>query len=92
MADRMPQYFAVVIVQVIRKELPSLAFAVLGVLVYRIPWALSPREVTFLYHFLPALVFVVLIIDYFLESIWERFCRGKYLVLLYLLVPAGTFV
>jgi dolichyl-phosphate-mannose-protein mannosyltransferase len=80
------------IVQVIRKELPALAFAVLSVLAYWLPWALSPRKVTFLYHFLPSFGFVVLVIAYFLDLIWERFQSGKYLVLLYLLIAAGTFV
>jgi dolichyl-phosphate-mannose--protein O-mannosyl transferase len=85
-------FLVIGIVQVIRRELPSLTFAVLSVFAYWLPWALSPRKVTFLYHFLPSFVFVVLIIAYFLDLIWERFRRGKYLVLLYLLIAAGTFV
>lgn len=85
-------FLVIGIVQVIRREVPSLTFAVFSVFAYWLPWALSPRKVTFLYHFLPSFVFVVLIIAYFLDLIWERFHRGKYLVLLYLFIAAGTFV
>jgi dolichyl-phosphate-mannose-protein mannosyltransferase len=85
-------FLVIGIFQVIRRELPSLAFAVLSIFAYWLPWVLSPRKVTFLYHFLPSFVFVVLIIAYFLDLIWERFRRGKYVVLLYLLIAAGTFV
>jgi len=85
-------FLVVGIIQVIRREVPTLAFAVLSVFAYWLPWALSPRKVTFLYHFLPSFVFVMLIIAYFLDSIWERFLRGKYVVLLYLLIVGGTFV
>jgi dolichyl-phosphate-mannose-protein mannosyltransferase len=84
-------FLAIGVVQVIRRELPSLAFAVLSVFAYWLPWALSPRKVTFLYHFLPSLVFVMLIIAYFLDVIWDRFRHGKDFVLLYLFIAAVTF-
>lgn len=84
-------FLVAAVLQNIRRELPTLGFAVLSVFAYWLPWALSPRKVTFLYHFLPSFAFVLLIIAYYLNFIWERFLRGRYLVLLYLLIVAGTF-
>jgi dolichyl-phosphate-mannose--protein O-mannosyl transferase len=80
------------VVQVIRKELPALAFATLSVFAYWLPWALSPRKLVFLYHFLPSLPFVLLIIAYFLNRIWERFRYGKAFVILYLTIALGMFI
>ncbi len=79
------------IIEFIRKELPSLAFALLSVFAYWLPWALSPRKVVFIYHFLPSFAFILLIISYFLNLIWERFPYGKEIVILYLVIAAGMF-
>jgi dolichyl-phosphate-mannose--protein O-mannosyl transferase len=80
------------VVEVIRKELPALAFATLSVFAYWLPWALSPRKLTFLYHFLPSLPFILLIIAYFLNVFWEKFRYGKAFVILYLAVSIGMFI
>ncbi len=80
------------VVQVIRKELPALAFVTLSVFAYWLPWALSPRKLVFLYHFLPSLPFFLLIIAYFLNLIWEKFRYGKVFVILYLAVALGMFI
>src|SRR3972149_9420566 len=65
------------VVQVIRKELPALAFVPLSVFAYWLPWALSPRKLVFLYHFLPSLPFVILIIAYFLDLLWSKSYYGR---------------
>jgi dolichyl-phosphate-mannose--protein O-mannosyl transferase len=80
------------VVEVIRKELPALAFATLSVFAYWLPWALSPRKLVFLYHFLPSLPFVLLIIAYFLDLWWERFRYGRVFVILYLAASLGMFI
>lgn len=80
------------VVQVIRKEMPALAFATLSVFAYWLPWALSPRKLVFLYHFLPSLPFVLIIIAYFLNLIWEKFRYGKVFAILYLAVALGMFI
>lgn len=79
------------VVQVIRKESPSLMFAVVSVFAYWLPWALSPRKITFLYHYLPALLFILIVIAYFLNSLWDRSKYGKLAVVLYIMIAAGVF-
>ncbi|HZX12840.1 MAG TPA: phospholipid carrier-dependent glycosyltransferase [Thermodesulfobacteriota bacterium] len=80
------------VVQVIRKELPALAFVTLSVLAYWLPWALSPRKLVFLYHFLPSLPFVILIIAYFLDLLWTKSYYGRAFVLVYLAIALGMFI
>jgi dolichyl-phosphate-mannose--protein O-mannosyl transferase len=84
-------FFVLGIVNVIRKESPALIFAVVSVFAYWLPWALSPRKVTFLYHFLPALLFVLIISAYFLDSIWRKSKYGKLLVVIYMMIAVGVF-
>jgi dolichyl-phosphate-mannose--protein O-mannosyl transferase len=80
------------IVNVIRKESPALIFAVVSVFAYWLPWALSPRKVTFLYHFLPALLFILIISAYYLDFLWKKSQFGKLIVGIYLLIAAGFFL
>ena len=80
------------IVNVIRKESPALIFVVVSVFAYWLPWALSPRKVTFLYHFLPALLFVIIISAYFLDSIWNKSKYGKFIVVMYIMTAIGVFI
>ena len=85
-------FFIAGVVQVIRKESPALIFVVISVLAYWLPWALSPRKVTFLYHFLPALLFILLISAYFLDSIWNKSKYGKLIVVMYIMIAIGIFI
>ena len=85
-------FFFLGIVQVIRKEMPALVFAVVSVFAYWLPWAFSPRKITFIYHFMPSFLFILLISGYFLNQLWSKSNKGKVLVSLYLLVAAGVFV
>lgn len=80
------------LVEVLRKGMPNLAFATLSVFAYWLPWALSPRKLVFLYHFLPSLPFVILIIAYFLDLIWTKSKYGKVFVIAYLIAAFGMFV
>ncbi len=80
------------VVQVIRKELPALAFVTLSVFAYWLPWALSPRKLVFLYHFLPSLPFVILIIAYFLDLLWSKSYYGRAFVLVYVAIVLGMFI
>lgn len=84
-------FFVLGIIQVLRKELPSLAFALFSVFAYWLPWAFSPRKVTFLYHFLPSFIFVLLISGYFLNLVWERLRYGRVIVLSYLFIAFLMF-
>ena len=85
-------FFVLSIIHVVRKKLPSLAFAVLSVFAYWLPWAVSPRKATYIYHFLPSFIFILLIIAYFLELIWHRVRYGRAFVMLYLLIAVGMFI
>ncbi len=85
-------FFIIGIIQVIRKEIPSLVFAVVAVIAYWLPWALSPRKVTFLYHFMPSFLFILLISAYFLNELWYKSGKGKVLVTLYLILAAAVFI
>jgi len=79
------------VVQVIRRESPPLMFAVVSAFAYWLPWAFSPRKVTFLYHYVPTLLFVLIISAYFLNSLWSRSKYGKILVVMYFLIAASVF-
>ncbi|MEQ9618257.1 MAG: phospholipid carrier-dependent glycosyltransferase [Deltaproteobacteria bacterium] len=85
-------FFILGVVQVIRKEMPSLVFAVVSVLAYWLPWAFSPRKIVFLYHFMPSFLFILLISSYFLNSLWSRSKKGKLLVIIYFFLAAGVFI
>jgi len=85
-------FFILGIIQVIRKEIPALVFAVVSVFAYWLPWALSPRKITFIYHFMPSFLFILLISGYFLNLLWLKSNKGKLIVGLYVLVAAGVFV
>ena len=78
-------------IQAIRKESWALIFSVVSAFAYWLPWALSPRKVTFLYHYIPTLLFVLIISAYFLDSLWNRSRYGKIIVTLYLIIAAGVF-
>jgi dolichyl-phosphate-mannose-protein mannosyltransferase len=80
------------VIEVIRKELPGLAFATLSVFAYWLPWALSPRKLVFIYHFLPSLPFIILIIAYFLDLAWARSRYGRAFVVVYLVAALGMIV
>ncbi len=79
------------VLQVIRRESPALVFVVVSFFAYWLPWALSPRKVTFLYHFLPSLLFMLIASAYFLDLIWNKQKYGRIAVLLYFIIAAAIF-
>jgi dolichyl-phosphate-mannose-protein mannosyltransferase len=79
------------VVQSVRKEKPALIFTVLSVFAYWLPWAFSPRKIIFIYHFLPSLVFMLLVSTYFLNELWCYSRRGKILVILYFCIAGSIF-
>jgi dolichyl-phosphate-mannose-protein mannosyltransferase len=79
------------IVQAVRKEKPALIFIVLSVFAYWLPWAFSPRKIVFLYHFLPSLIFLLLVSTYFLNELWNYSKRGKILVIIYFCIAGSIF-
>lgn len=79
------------IFQAVRKETPALLFSVLSVFAYWLPWALSPRKVVFLYHYLPSLIFLLMTSAYFLNELWKGSGKGKVLVAIYICIAGGVF-
>ncbi len=78
------------LIEVARKENFILYFLTLSVFAYWLPWSFSPR-ITFLYHFLPSLSFMLIIAAYFLNQLWERWRYGKICVIVYFFVAICFF-
>src|SRR3990170_4279589 len=57
---------------------------------YWVPWSFSPR-ISFIYHFLPSLSFMLIISAYFLSLIWDKGRYGKIFVLAYLFGAVSFF-
>lgn len=84
-------FFLLGVAQVLRKEQPALLFAVVSVFAYWLPWAFSPRKIVFLYHFMPSMVFILIVSAYFLNGLWNSSRKGRILVAGYLILAAGVF-
>lgn len=56
-----------------------------------VPW-MSVGRITFIYHYFPAVLFVMLMIGYTMKLITERFDRGKKAVIVYLGVVVFCFL
>jgi len=80
------------VIEAVRKESPALIFAVVSVFALWLPWAFSPRKITFLYHFVPSLLFIFIITAYYLNRLWTCVKFGKALVGLYLIVAVAVFI
>ncbi len=85
-------FLLLAIVRSVKNELISLGFAVLCVFAYWLPWVLSPRKMSFMYHYMPSFIFIIVISAYFLDLIWKKYEYGKYLVGGYLLLVLGLFI
>lgn len=67
----------------------ALLFLLVGYLVFFLPWAFSPR-IMFLYHYLPSVPFMVIILSWVLVRIWEKGLRVA--VLTYAGLAVGAFI
>jgi len=85
-------FLLLAIVRSVKNELISLGFVVLCVFAYWLPWVLSPRKMSFMYHYMPSFIFIIVISAYFLDLIWKEYEYGKYLVGGYLLLVLGLFI
>lgn len=75
----------------VKKRRKELAFLLFAYFAFWLPWAASPR-VMFIYHYLPAFPFLVIILAWVLGRIWEMGERQKHLVFVYLLVVFFLFL
>lgn len=64
----------------------SLLFALSGLLGFWLPWAGSPR-IMFFYHFLPSLLFMIMILAWVLTKI-----KNKKIIMSYLIIAGVLFI
>ncbi|MBI2009684.1 MAG: glycosyltransferase family 39 protein [Candidatus Chisholmbacteria bacterium] len=62
-----------------------------GYLAFLLPWALSPR-IMFLYHYLPSIPFMVILLSWSLTQLWHSGVLGKRLTIGYWLLAIGIFI
>lgn len=80
------------IIQIIRTRSYPLIFVISGMFISWLPWILSPKKVIFIYHFLPTLMFLYILVAYFIDKIWSISTKGKMIVLLYFFLSLSAFV
>ncbi|MDO8503697.1 MAG: phospholipid carrier-dependent glycosyltransferase [bacterium] len=73
----------------IRKESRTVRVVLLTYFVMFLPWAFSPR-VMFIYHYLPALPFLFLILAWFMDRLWHN--NQRWAVLSFLIFSFSLFV
>ncbi len=71
-------------------EQASLLFVVLTYLGFLLPWVIQPR-ITFIYHYLPSLAFLLLALAYAVHWLWQR-PWGRAPAIAFLAAAALTFV
>lgn len=76
----------------IKNRYIPLVFAVAGFFACWLPWAVSPRKITYIYHFLPPLIFLLLTISFFLDKLWRRSLGYKMIVIFYFVCVVVTFI
>ena len=76
--------------RLIKKPDFNLGLVLAGYFAFWLPWALSPR-IMFLYHYLPSIPFLAVILAYVLKDLWGV-KNGKILVVGYLLLVIATFI
>lgn len=76
--------------RLIQKPEFSLGLILAGYFAFWLPWVLSPR-IMFLYHYLPSIPFLAIILAYVLKDFWA-IKNGKALVAGYLLLVVATFI
>ncbi|OGD94218.1 hypothetical protein A3A48_02565 [Candidatus Curtissbacteria bacterium RIFCSPLOWO2_01_FULL_37_9] len=74
----------------IKKPRFNLGLVLTGFFAFWLPWALSPR-IMFIYHYLPSIPFLAIILAFSLEKIWKNRI-GKILVLCYLFLVITAFI
>ncbi|MGB2692305.1 MAG: phospholipid carrier-dependent glycosyltransferase [Thermodesulfobacteriota bacterium] len=83
---------AISIYYAIRYRYYPLLFVVLSFFAYIVPWSISPRKVTYIYHYMPSLLFIILALSYFLDKIWQKSYRTKILVIYFLICVVVSFI
>ena len=74
----------------ISKKDGKAAFIAISYAVSLIPWMYVTR-VTFIYHYFPCAMFLILAVGYTLQLIYQKFPRGKYVVTAYCILAVLIF-
>lgn len=75
---------------IIKKDKKA-AFLCVAYAAQYIPWMAIGR-ITFIYHYFPAILFVILMIGYTLQKVTESFVQGKKIAAAYLVVVLALFI
>jgi len=76
----------------IRYKYYPLMFVVLGFIAYMVPWTISPRKITYIYHYMPSLLFVILALSFFLHKMWSSSIRYKIIISYFLICVVAAFI
>ena len=79
-----------VLVRGIMKRDKKAGFLILGYAAQYVPW-MSISRITFIYHYFPAILFVILMMGYTFDCIVKRFSWGKKAVTVYLATAVIVF-
>ncbi len=76
----------------IAKKDKSMVFVYVGYLSIILPWAFSPRDITFLYHYFACVPFLIFAIVYVIKFLLEKYPKAKKGIYIYLGLVFVMFV
>lgn len=76
----------------IKNKYYPLIFVVLSFMAYIVPWAISPRKITYIYHYIPSLLFVILALSFCLNKLWAVSIKYKIIVTYFLICVVAAFI
>jgi dolichyl-phosphate-mannose--protein O-mannosyl transferase len=76
----------------VKKRDKRMVFVFAGYLSIILPWAFSPRDITFLYHYFACVPFLIFAIAYVMEALMEKYRKAKIAIYIYLGIVFILFV
>jgi dolichyl-phosphate-mannose--protein O-mannosyl transferase len=75
-----------------KKKDKRVVFIIVGYLSILLPWAFSPRKITFLYHYFACVPFLIFAIVYFIKNLLDKKPEARKWVYLYMALVAVLFI
>ncbi|MCK5758648.1 MAG: phospholipid carrier-dependent glycosyltransferase [Clostridiales bacterium] len=75
-----------------KKKDKRMVFIVVGYLSIILPWAFSPRDITFLYHYFACVPFLIFAIVYLMEHFLDKYLKAKKWIYIYLGLVLVLFI
>jgi dolichyl-phosphate-mannose--protein O-mannosyl transferase len=75
-----------------KKKDKRVVFIIVGYLSILLPWAFSPRKITFLYHYFACVPFLIFAIVYFIKNLMDKKPEARKWVYLYMALVAVLFI